>query len=99
MPRNTVHIEIKRIPLEVEIPELGYVEIADLASQVEKKMQNLQEDEGIIDTIKQALMVALEFAAKDYLRQLSEGGKQKEEAGRVDQLISKLQGVLDSPSK
>lgn len=99
MPKNTVSVEIKRIPLDVEIPELGYVEIADLAAQVEKEMKRLQEEEGVIDTLKQALLVALEFATKDYLKQLSDGGKQKEESSRVDQLISKLQGVLATPAK
>ncbi|WP_428054644.1 cell division protein ZapA [Candidatus Avelusimicrobium facis] len=99
MPKNTVSVEIKRIPLDVEIPELGYVEIADLAAQVEKEMERLQEEEGVIDTLKQALLVALEFAAKDYLKQLSDGGKQKEDSSRVDQLISKLQGVLVPPAK
>ncbi len=99
MPKNTVSVEIKRIPLDVEIPELGYVEIADLAAQVEKEMKRLQEEEGVIDTLKQALLVALEFAAKDYLKQLSDGGKQKEDSSRVDQLISKLQGVLVPPAK
>ncbi|WP_428065049.1 cell division protein ZapA [Candidatus Avelusimicrobium facis] len=99
MPKNTVSVEIKRIPLDVEIPELGYVEIADLAAQVEKEMKRLQEEEGVIDTLKQALLVALEFAAKDYLKQLSDGGKQKEDSSRVDQLISKLQGVLATPAK
>lgn len=99
MPKNTVSVEIKRIPLDVEIPELGYVEVADLAAQVEKEMKRLQEEEGVIDTLKQALLVALEFAAKDYLKQLSDGGKQKEDSSRVDQLISKLQGVLVPPAK
>lgn len=99
MPKNTVSVEIKRIPLDVEIPELGYVEVADLAAQVEKEMKRLQEEEGVIDTLKQALLVALEFAAKDYLKQLSDGGKQKEDSSRVDQLISKLQGVLATPAK
>lgn len=99
MPKNTVSVEIKRIPLDVEIPELGYVEIADLAAQVEKEMKRLQEEKGVIDTLKQALLVALEFAAKDYLKQLSDGGKQKEDSSRVDQLISKLQGVLATPAK
>lgn len=99
MPKNTVSVEIKRIPLDVEIPELGYVEIADLAARVEKEMKRLQEEEGVIDTLKQALLVALEFAAKDYLKQLSDGGKQKEDSSRVDQLISKLQGVLATPAK
>lgn len=99
MPKNTVSVEIKRIPLDVEIPELGYVEIADLAAQVEKEMKRMQEEEGVIDTLKQALLVALEFAAKDYLKQLSDGGKQKEDSSRVDQLISKLQGVLATPAK
>lgn len=95
MPRNTIQVEIKRIPLEVEIPELGYVEIADLASQVEAEMKRLQEEEGIIDTLRQALTTALIFAAKAYVKQLADGGKQKEDTTRLERLISQLQGTLD----
>lgn len=96
MAKNTVTVEIKKIPVDVEIPELGYVEIADLAAQVEKEMLRVQEDEEVIDTLKQALAVALHFAAKSYLKDLKDGGRLKEEAGRLDQLISKLQNTLQA---
>ena len=72
MSKNTVSIEIKRIPVEVEIPELGYVEIADLATQVEAEMKRVQEEEGVIDTLRQALTAALTFAAKAYLKDISD---------------------------
>lgn len=94
MPHNIVQVEIKKIPVEVEIPELGYVEIADLATQVEAEMKRLQEEEGVIDTLRQALTAALVFAAKAYIKQLAEGGKQKEDTVRLDHLISQLQGTL-----
>ena len=97
MAKDIVSVEIKKIPIEVEIPELGYVEIADLAAQVEAEMKRLQEEEGVIDTLRQALTVALLFAAKAYLKQLSDGGKIKEDTMRLDHLISQLQGTLERP--
>lgn len=99
MAKNTVSVEIKGIPLEVEIKDLGYVEIADLAAQVEKEMRRLQDEEDIIDTLKQAMTVALEFAAQAYLKGLAEGGRQKEDEARVDQLINKLQSTLHTEEK
>lgn len=99
MPKNIVSVEIKKIPVDVEIKDLGYVEIADLAAQVEREMKRLQEEEGVIDTLKQALIVALEFAAQAYLKGLAEGGRQKEDESRVDQLITKLQSTLNTPRK
>lgn len=96
MARNVIQVEIKKIPVEVEIPELGMVEITDLASRVEAEMQRLQEEEGIIDTLRQALTVALLFAAKNYLKELADGGKQKEDTVRLDQLISQLQKNLET---
>ena len=96
MTKNTVTVEIKKIPVDVEIAELGYVEIADLATQVEKEMLRLQQEEDVIDTLKQALVVALHFAAKSYLKDLKDGGKLKEDAGRLDQLITKLQHTLQT---
>ncbi len=99
MAKNIVTVEIKKIPVDVEIPELGYVEIADLAAQVEKEMRRLQEEEGVIDTLKQALTAALVFAARAYLKGLAEGGKQKEDAARVDALVAKLQSALSDTQK
>lgn len=95
MARNTVQVEIKMIPLEVEIPELGYVEIADLAAQVEAEMKRLQEEEGVIDTLRQALTAALVFAARAYVNQLHKGGQEQEENKRIDHLISQLQNTLE----
>ena len=94
MAKNTVTVEIKKIPVEVDVPELGYVEIADLAAQVEQEMHRLQEEEGVIDTLRQALTVALLFAAKSYIKQLADGGKVKEDTQRLDHLIAQLQGTL-----
>ena len=97
MAKNTAVVEIKHIPLEVEIPELGYVEISDLATQVEQEMQRVQEEEGIIDTLRQALTVALIFAAKAYLKDLTSGGKMQEDTVRIDNLITQLQHTLEQP--
>ncbi len=99
MAKNTVTVEIKGIPVDVEIPELGYVEITDLATQVEQEMRRELEENDVIDTLKQALTVALKFAAKSYLNEQTAGGKQQEESGRVDQLIGKLQSALDATKK
>lgn len=96
MAKNTVTVEIKRIPVEVEIPELGYVEIADLAAQVEAEMKRLQTEDEVIDTLRQALTVALHFAAKAYLKDIASGGKQKEDTVRLDHLISQLQSSLET---
>ncbi len=98
MPKDIVQVEIKRIPLDIESSGLGMVELADLAASVEKYMQKLQE-EGEIDTLKQALMAALHFAARAYLQTQNEGGKRQEEESRVDDLILKLKSALDAPHK
>ena len=98
MPKDIIQVEIKRIPIDIEAKSLGMVEIADLAASVEKYMQELQE-EGEIDTLKQALMAALHFAAKAYLQTQNEGGKRQEEESRVNDLIAKLQTALDASQK
>jgi len=95
MARDIVQVEIKRIPLEIEDSGLGVVELSDLASNVEKYMQRLQE-EGEIDTLKQALRTALFFAAQAYLSNQNEGGKRQEEEARLDSLISKLKTSLEN---
>ncbi|MBD9149665.1 hypothetical protein [Candidatus Avelusimicrobium fimicolum] len=95
MAKEIVQVEIKRIPLDIETTELGAVELTDLAATVEKYMQGLDE----IDTLKQALITALHFAAVAYLQRQNDGGKRKEEESRVDDLIVKLQSALNANHK
>ena len=95
MAKEVVQVEIKRSPLDIETTELGAVELTDLAATVEKYMQGLDE----IDTLKQALITALHFAAVAYLQRQNDGGKRKEEESRVDDLIVKLQSALNANHK
>ncbi|MBR4592040.1 MAG: hypothetical protein IKO35_02420 [Elusimicrobiaceae bacterium] len=90
--RNLVQVEIKNIPLDVEDEGLGVVELTDLAGQVEAYMQQLDE----VDTLKQALMAALHFAAKVYSQTQNEGGKRQEEESRMNDLILKLKSALET---
>jgi len=95
MPKDIITVQIKGIPLEYENSELGVLELTDLAANVEKYMFELQED-GQIDTLKQALHAAMYFATKAYLVSQNEGGKRKEEENRLDALISKVKTALNT---
>ena len=95
MAKDIVSVEIKRIPLEVENSGLGGMELAELASQVENYMLQVQMD-GEIDTLKQALHAALYFAGQAYLKSQNEGGKRQEELSRLDELILKLKTAQET---
>lgn len=95
MAKDIVQVEIKRIPLEIKDSGLGGMELADLASQVERYMLNVQAD-GEIDTLKQALHAALYFAGLAYLKSQNEGSKRQEELKRVDELILKLKAAQNT---
>ena len=99
MAKDIVQVEINRIPLEVEAKDLaqadGHVAVA---ATVEKYMCALRE-EGEIDTLKQALIAALHFAAQAYLQNQQAGGKRQEEESRVNDLILKLRSSLETPHK
>ncbi len=93
--KDIVQVEIKGIPLDVETEGLGMVELTDLAGQVETYMRQLDE----IDTLKQALLAAIHFAAQNYAQTQNEGGRRQEENSRVNDLILKLKGALETPQK
>lgn len=93
--KDIVQVEIKGIPLDVETEGLGMVELTDLAGQVDAYMRQLDE----IDTLKQALLAAMHFAAQNYTQTQNEGGKRQEEDSRVSDLILKLKSALDTPQK
>jgi len=93
--RNIVQVEIRHIPLDIEDEELGMVELTDLANQVENYMNQLDE----VDTLKQALIAAVHFAAQGYIKAQNEGGRRQEEESRVNELIAKLKSALDTTHK
>ena len=96
MPKKeTVQVEIRNIPLDVDTEGLGVVELTDLAGQVESFMAHTDE----VDTLKQALLAAVHFAAQAYIQAQNEGGKRKEEINRVSDLVLKLRSALETPQK
>ncbi|MBO7190629.1 MAG: hypothetical protein J6V32_00765 [Elusimicrobiaceae bacterium] len=96
MPKKeTVQVEIRNIPLDVDTEGLGVVELTDLAGQVESFMAHTDE----VDTLKQALLAAVHFAAQAYIQAQNEGGKRKEEINRVSDLVLKLKSALETPQK
>lgn len=94
MPRNYIQVEIKGIQIDVDEDEenLRMLEITNLAAEVEKYMLQVQSYE--IDTIKQALITAVHFAAQAYRQNQNEGGKTQEAASRMNELITKLRHEL-----
>ena len=96
MAKNKVTVEIKKIPITAEIEDLGHMEAAELAAQVEEQMRRVLEEDGIIDKLKQALTAALVFAAKAYLKEHAAGGRKQADAARMDTLITKLKTTLEN---
>ena len=94
MARKTFQVEIKRIPLEVKLDGLNEEEIRSLSAAVEQYMLALEE-EGKIDTFKQALRSALFFAAQEYLLKKNAQEKEKREQQETNKLISRLQQFLE----
>ena len=93
--RNIVQVEINHLPLDIEDEGLGVVELTDLAGRVQEYMEQLDE----VDSLKQALMAAVHFAAQSYVKNQNEGAKRQEEESRVNDLILKLTGALETPQK
>jgi hypothetical protein len=95
MAKDTVHVEIKRIGLDVKLKGVSPEEIANLAGAVENEMFILEED-GEIDTLKQAVHAALFFATKAYLQYKDTQAEQQANNARADKIIERLQQSLNA---
>lgn len=96
MAKKGIEVSVRRIPLEVAIDGIEPMEISTLVSMVEKRMQDIADRTGTIDTLKLALSTAMEFAAEVYIKGMDKGAKTQEEMHRVDELILKLQSCVTS---
>ena len=95
MAEKSIQIEIKRFPLKVKLDDLSEQEVSALATQVEEKMNSLMQEEGEIDTLKQALKAALFFAKQNYLQEKRVQQAQKNAEEKTKKLISRLQQSLE----
>ncbi|ACC97706.1 hypothetical protein Emin_0140 [Elusimicrobium minutum Pei191] len=94
MAKRGYEVTVRRIPLEVNIENVEPMEIATLVSMIEERMAKIADKTGTIDTLKLAIMTAMEFAAEVYLKGSNAGAKRQEEERKVDELILKLQNSL-----
>ncbi|MGB2578521.1 cell division protein ZapA (FtsZ GTPase activity inhibitor) [Elusimicrobium simillimum] len=94
MAKKGIEVSVRRIPLEVAITGVEPMEIATLVTMVEDRMQRISDNTGSVDTLKLAIMAAMEFAAEVYLKGSDDGAKRQEEQHRIDEIILKLQSTL-----
>ncbi|WP_424245190.1 cell division protein ZapA (FtsZ GTPase activity inhibitor) [Elusimicrobium posterum] len=94
MAKKGIEVSVRRIPLEVAIDGVEPMEVSSLASMVEKRMQDIADKTGTIDTLKLAIMTAMEFAAEVYIKGVDSGAKRQDELHRVNELILKLQASI-----
>ena len=95
MAKKGIEVIVRRIPLEMSIDGLEPMEIASLVSKVEERMDEIADRTGAIDTLKLAIMTAMEFAAEVYLKGSDSSAQRKEETERLDEIILKLQSTMN----
>jgi len=93
MAKDIVQVEIKKIPIRVQLDGISAEEMNNLALAVENEMMLLQE-EGEVDTLKQAIRAALFFATKTYVQYKRVQNQQKETDKCMDSMISRLEQSL-----
>ena len=95
MQNSEVVIKIRGRAISMTVDGLTEMEIASIADQVEKKMAKIEEATNTADTSKLAVMAAMEFATELYnLKQRSETTTEAD-SRKIEDLVSKLEGVLE----
>lgn len=90
------NLEIKKIRLDdVEIKDVTSLELRQIAKDVEIRMQKIQSEKGVVNTLNQALLVALEYASQSYSNEQKEGGQKLADEQRVTELIHRIKTRLD----
>ncbi len=93
-PVNVVirKMELRNVVLE-GIPPL---DVLSLATEVEKKMQEICEQRNMYDSLKLALLAALYFAGMAYSRTDKSDKKDRADEKQIDNAIEKLTFALNS---
>lgn len=95
MTSNDVVIKIRGRSITIAVDGLTELEIGNIADQVEKKMDEIEEETKIPDTSKLALMAAMGFATELYnLKQRSDNTREAD-TRKIDELVDKLESTVD----
>jgi cell division protein ZapA (FtsZ GTPase activity inhibitor) len=94
MPRQKIKgVTINRILIEKIPPMEGleHLEIASSAKMVEDKIYEIEEKTETVDTLKTALLAAMDFSCQNYLKQQEIDTTKN----RLDSLIIRLKQALN----
>jgi len=95
MTGNETQVKIKGRVVSLAVDGLGPLEITSIAGQVEKKINDIEQETQIPDNSKLALLAAFSFATELYsLKQKSEDTGEAD-SKKLDELSAKLENALN----
>ena len=95
MPNNESVVTIRKRQYSMSVDGLTEMEIAGIADQVEKKMDEIEEQTNTADTSKLAVMAALDFATELYILKQKSENTTEADSRKIDELIGKLESSMD----
>jgi cell division protein ZapA (FtsZ GTPase activity inhibitor) len=95
--QKKVNVVINRIPLDiVGIEGLEELETVQVARQVEERIKKLEDETGMVDTLKLSLLAAVSFASEVYMRQQELESDKLATERSVDEMIKRLDSTLNT---
>ena len=100
MRNELVSVEINRIQLDdISVKGVNPLETPIIAREVADKMNEIEEETGMVDTLKLALLAAMSFAGEMYVtRQEAEAARQSA-IKQMDDMIIQLNSALSKSAK
>ncbi len=96
--QSKVNVTINRIPLDIiGIEGLQELEMVQVARLVEERIKKLEDETGMVDTLKLALLSAMSFASELYVRQQTQDSDRQAADRSLDEMIKRLDAALAKP--
>ncbi len=94
MSKKGYEVKVRGIPVEISSDLVSPLEVPTLVAMVERKMKDIADETGKFDVFELAILTAMDYAAQMYLKGQSDGSKKRDDTGKLDELILKIQGAL-----
>lgn len=93
-----VEIKIKGKIFNVSIDGLTPLEISNIAAKIEQELIKIEDEKGIVDSYKQLMLVALNYAAELYIREKNAKILQEVNSSKLDSILKKMKKSLNEES-
>jgi cell division protein ZapA (FtsZ GTPase activity inhibitor) len=92
---ENVEISIRGRKMVISAEGLTSFEISSIVKKIEEEMKRIEEENDVVDTFKQLMLVSIKYAMESYKKDKLEKTKNLANENKLEEVIEKMEEALN----